>query len=61
MTYKQKALMILKDGSSSYWLKEAIRRLDNADIVDALNDIECLQELLVLKFDEAKAEWEKRA
>jgi hypothetical protein len=53
--------MILKDGSSSYWLKEAIRRLDNADIVDALNDIECLQELLVLKFDEAKAEWEKRA
>ena len=36
---------VLKDSSASFWLKEAIKALDNRDIVDALSDIECLEKI----------------
>jgi hypothetical protein len=61
MKYVDKAKEILRDGSTSYWLKDAIRTLNNRDVIDALNDIEVLQELLVMKFDEAKKRWEDAA
>ena len=40
---------VLKDSSASFWLKEAIKALDNRDIVDALSDIECLEKIFRAK------------
>ena len=42
---------VLKDSSASFWLKEAIKALDNRDIVDALSDIECLEKIFRAKMD----------
>lgn len=58
MSYEDKAKEILRDGSTSYWMKEAIRSLHKRDVVDVLNELECLQELFMLRFEEAKAAWE---
>ncbi len=58
MTYEQKVSEILKDASTSEWLKEAIIRLHNRDIFDVLNDIEVMQELFLLRFEDAKMRWE---
>ena len=37
---------ILKDPTTSYWLKDAIVALRKRDVVDALNDVEILLEVL---------------
>lgn len=37
---------VLKDPSTSFWLKDAIKTLSNRDIVDAVNDAEILASLM---------------
>jgi len=45
MTYEQQKQAILASMSASYWLKEAIERLDGRDPLDALQDAEILKTL----------------
>ena len=37
---------LIKDPTTSYWLKDAIVALRKRDVVDALNDVEILLEVL---------------
>ncbi len=42
---------ILKDKSSSFFIKEAIEKLDKRDICDVLNDLEVLRSIYDLKME----------
>ena len=42
----------LADGSTSFWLRNAINSVERRDILDALNDAEAL--LALIKLDAAK-------
>ncbi len=42
---------ILNDKSSSFFIKEAIEKLEKRDIVDVLNDLEVLQSIYSLKLE----------
>jgi hypothetical protein len=53
MSYRDKAVEILESASASHWLKKQVVIAENRDILDMLNDIEALQSLLMLKWDEA--------
>ncbi len=56
MSYVERAGMLLEDCSSSDWLKRAVvELLDNCDVLDALNDVEMLESLLLEKFEEMRA------
>ena len=63
MSYEEEKKLLLKDASTSDWLKEAIVKLNNCDVLDVLNELECLTELFLLRFEEVKVAWEadKRA
>lgn len=56
MSYEEQAKLVLRDISTSYWLKEAIRALHKADVVDALRDVSVLQALLKMKWEEVLVE-----
>jgi hypothetical protein len=43
---------IIGDPSCSFWLRDAIRGLENRDPVDAVHDAECLCELLTTRLEE---------
>lgn len=43
MTYEQHKRELLASATASYWLKEAIERLDRRDPLDALQDVEFLR------------------
>jgi len=43
--YEERKRSLLRSPTVSYWLKEAIERLDSRDAVDALRDAEFLAEL----------------
>lgn len=43
---------VLKDPACSYWLKTAIGNLVQRDPVDALNDAECLADLMRGRLEE---------
>ena len=51
--FREAVQKLLADEGASSWVKLAIQRLNDRDVVDALNDLEVLQDLLMLKFDEA--------
>lgn len=53
MSYISKKADILSDIGVSEWAKRAIMELGNRDILDALNDLELLQNTLMLKWYEA--------
>jgi hypothetical protein len=52
-TYEQKSKELLNDFTTSDWLKDAIRKVHDRDILDSLNDIEVLQDLLILRWHDA--------
>lgn len=54
--YRKRVSGLLEDKSASEWIKRTIIVLNGRDIVDALNELEVLQELLMLKFEEAVVE-----
>ena len=39
-----------EDATTSHWLRDAIKSLENRDIVDALNDVEILLESLNVRY-----------
>lgn len=47
--YKQR---ILRDMSTSNWLRNEIESLDSRDVCDASSDVEVLSEFLSMKYDE---------
>lgn len=51
--YEAKRLELFNDASTSDWLKRQIVIADNRDILDVLNDIEVLQGLMMVKWNEA--------
>ena len=53
MTYLDKLNQVLADPTASHWLKNALRALDSRDPVDALNDVEALQEIAEQRLNEA--------
>ena len=53
MTYLDKLNQVLADPTASAWLKSALRALDSRDPVDALNDVEALQEIAEQRLNEA--------
>ena len=42
--------MLLNDPSISYWLKNQIKRINERDVLDALNDTQILIDLLNSRF-----------
>lgn len=53
VTYREAADAILGDPSSSFWLKDAIKALDQRDSVDVINDVALLLKLQKMRVDEA--------
>ncbi len=51
--YEERKRDLLDDYSASEWLKRQIVIAESRDILDMLNDIEVLQELLMVKWNEA--------
>jgi|TARA_R110002050_G_scaffold1416_4_gene10225 hypothetical protein len=51
--YIDKQNQVLADPTASAWLKSALRALDSRDPVDALNDVEALQEIAEQRLNEA--------
>ena len=51
--YIDKQNQVLVDPTASAWLKSALRALDSRDPVDALNDVEALQEIAEQRLNEA--------
>lgn len=51
--YEERKRDLLDDYSASEWLKRQIMVAENRDILDMLNDIEELQGLLMVKWNEA--------
>lgn len=54
--YTDEVRKIMADSSASFWLKDAIARLENRDVLDALDDASCLRDLFELKWKEAIGE-----
>ncbi len=57
--FREKCIEILEDKSASDWIKRQIVIANNRDVIDMLNEIEVLQDLLMLKFDEAVEHFRK--
>ena len=51
--YIDKQNQVLADPTASAWLKSALRALESRDPVDALNDVEALQEIAEQRLNEA--------
>jgi len=60
MQYKDKAVEILESKSASHWLKKQIIIAESRNILDMLNDIEALQVVIMLKWEEAVEKIKKR-
>ena len=59
MSYTSEAKKIISNWTASEFLRSAVLELNNRDVVDVLNDLEALQELFLLRFEEAKQAWER--
>ena len=48
--YSEKMREVLTSGSASNWVKLALIDLTNRDVLDALNDVELLKDLMMLRW-----------
>ena len=53
--YIDKQNQVLADPTASEWLKSALRALESRDPIDALNDVEALQEIANQRLNETFA------
>ncbi len=58
MTYAERKRAILEDQASSFWLKEAVAKLERRDVVDAFSDCQQLVALCQARWGESKRAWE---
>lgn len=52
MTSYHRIQAVLTDPAASYWLKGAVRELQNRDIIDAVNDIKALDDIFTTLLQE---------